>query len=253
MVQQFLIKSLSVSVEEKSILKAISLIVEPGTVHALMGPNGSGKSTLANTLMGHPKYQRTKGKITLNGTDITKLSPTEKAKAGLFLSMQYPPEIPGVTVNNFLRTSWQAIRGEKITSLDFFRQLQKKMKMLHLEDSFAQRQLNVGFSGGEKKKMEMLQMLVLEPKYAILDETDSGLDVDALKVIGKAINYLKKEKGMGVLVITHYTRFLHHIIPDHVHIMSKGRIIESGDKKLAKRIEKSGFGTKAKSKKQSAK
>lgn len=242
------IKSLTVSVEEKSILKGISLSIEPGTVHALMGPNGSGKSTLANTLMGHPKYQVTKGKIVLDGTDLTQMSPTEKAKAGLFLSMQYPPEIPGVTVNSFLRTAWQAIRGEKISSLDFFRRLQKTMKMLNLDDSFAQRQLNVGFSGGEKKKMEILQMLVLEPKYAILDETDSGLDVDALKVIGKAINYLKKEKNMGVLVITHYSRFLHHIVPDFVHILTKGKIIESGDKQLAKRIEKDGFGGKAKSK-----
>lgn len=244
----FTIKSLTVSVEEKSILKGISLSIEPGTVHALMGPNGSGKSTLANTLMGHPKYQVKKGKIVLDGTDLTQMSPTEKAKAGLFLSMQYPPEIPGVTVNSFLRTAWQAIRGEKISSLDFFRRLQKTMKMLNLDDSFAQRQLNVGFSGGEKKKMEILQMLVLEPKYAILDETDSGLDVDALKVIGKAINYLKKEKHMGVLVITHYSRFLHHIVPDFVHIMTKGKIIESGDKQLAKRIEKEGFGGKAKSK-----
>ncbi len=238
---RLLIKSLAVSVEEKAILKRISLEIKPGTVHVLMGPNGSGKSTLANTLMGHPKYKVTKGKITLDGKDITSLAPNEKAQAGLFLSLQYPPEIPGVTVHGFLRSAWQAVRQQKITSLDFFRSSQKKMKMLNLDEKFTQRQLNVGFSGGEKKKMEMLQMLVLEPKYAILDETDSGLDVDALKLIGKAINYLKKETNMGVLIITHYSRFLKHIKPDYVHIMSKGKIIESGDKKLITKIEKKGF------------
>jgi Fe-S cluster assembly ATP-binding protein len=236
------IKSLSVSVEEKSILKGLSLKIQPGEIHALMGPNGSGKSTLANSLMGHPKYKITKGKVSINGTDITNVPVNEKAKLGLFLSMQYPPEIGGITVNNFLRNAWQGIKSEKISSLDFFRMLQKKMKLLKLEDSFAQRQLNVGFSGGEKKKMEILQMLVLEPQYVILDETDSGLDVDALKTIGKAINWLKKEKNIGILVITHYARFLHHIVPDYVHVMSKGKIIESGDKKLAQRIEKKGFG-----------
>ncbi|MBI4836151.1 MAG: Fe-S cluster assembly ATPase SufC [Candidatus Abawacabacteria bacterium] len=241
-----IIKSLSVAVDGKSILKNLNLSIKPGTVHALMGPNGSGKSTLANTLMGHPKYQITKGKVVLNGQDITKLPPDEKAKTGLFLSMQYPAEIAGITVNNFLRNAWQTIKGEKISSLDFFRLLQKKMKVLHLDDSFAQRPLNVGFSGGEKKKMEILQMLILEPKYVILDETDSGLDVDALKTIGKAVNLLKKEQKIGVLVITHYARFLHHIVPDFVHILSKGKIIESGDKKLAKKIERQGFKAKTK-------
>lgn len=244
MPKALIIKSLSVSIEEKAIVKGLHLKIKPGEIHALMGPNGSGKSTLANTLMGHPKYKITKGKITLDGLNITTLPPNEKAKAGLFLSLQYPPEIGGITVNNFLRNAWQTIHNQKITSLEFFRFLQKKMKILHLEDSFAQRQLNVGFSGGEKKKMEILQMLVLEPKYVILDETDSGLDVDALKTIGKAIAYLKKEKNIGVLVITHYARFLHHIVPDFVHVMNKGKIIESGDKKLAQRIEKKGFENK---------
>lgn len=240
---RLVIKNLSVNVDEKKILQKISLEIKPGSVHVLMGPNGSGKSTLANTLMGHPKYKVTQGKVTLNGQDLTALPPNEKAQAGLFLSLQYPPEIAGVTVHSFLRSTWQAVHKKKITSLDFFRSSQKKMKMLGLDEKFTQRQLNVGFSGGEKKKVEMLQMLVLEPKYAILDETDSGLDVDALKSIGKAITFLKKEHNMGVLIITHYSRFLRHIKPDYVHIMSKGKIIESGDKKLIERIEKKGFRT----------
>ncbi len=236
-----LLENIHVGVGDKEIIKGISVEILPGKVHALMGPNASGKSTLANTLMGHPKYQLLKGKIILNGKNITKLAPHEKAKAGLFLSLQYPPEIGGVTVNNFLRAAWQATHKKKISAMDFYHLLQAKLKMLHLEESFIQRELHFGFSGGEKKKLEILQMLVLEPKYAILDETDSGLDVDALRTIGKSLKYLSKTKKVGILIITHYNRFLHHIAPDKVHILSKGIIVKSGTKALAKEIEKKGF------------
>lgn len=237
----FIIKDFQVSIAEKAIIKGIDLEVAPDTIHVLMGPNGSGKSTLANSLMGHPKYTITKGKILLDKQNITELRPDQKAQAGLFLSLQYPPEIAGVTVAQFLRTAWQAVHQEKISALDFFRFLQPKMALLNLEESFAQRQLNVGFSGGEKKKMEMLQLITLEPKYAVLDETDSGLDIDALKLISKAIVSLKKTCHTGFIIITHYQRFLNHLTPDFVHIMSQGKIIRSGDKKLAKEIEKNGF------------
>lgn len=237
----FSIKNLFVSVADKVILKDINLEVKPSTIHILMGPNGSGKSTLANSVMGHPSYQLTQGQISLNKKDITSLPPNEKAQAGLFLSLQYPPEIGGITVANFLRTAWQAVKGEKISALDFYRILQKKMALLKLDESFAQRFLNQGFSGGEKKKMEMLQMLVLEPKYAILDETDSGLDIDAIKLIGKVVLHMRKTTKTGFLIITHYNRFLEAIKPDYVHIMKKGNIVESGTEALAKKIDKKGF------------
>ncbi len=237
----FSIKNLFVSVADKPILKDINLEINPSSIHILMGPNGSGKSTLANSVMGHPSYQLTKGKISLNKKDITKLPPNEKAQAGLFLSLQYPPEIGGITVANFLRTAWQAVKGEKISALDFYRILQKKMALLKLDETFAQRFLNQGFSGGEKKKMEMLQMLVLEPKYAILDETDSGLDIDAIKLIGKVVLHMRKSNKTGFLIITHYNRFLESIKPDSAHIIKKGTIVESGTEKLAKKIDKKGF------------
>ena len=228
-------------VGDKEIIHNIDLEITPGKIHALMGPNGSGKSTLANGLMGNPKYKLSKGRIVLNGKNITKIAPDKRAQEGLFLSFQYPPEIGGVTVANFLRAAWQAAHKKKITALDFYQILEKKLVMLHLDESFASKHFNQGFSGGEKKKMEMLQMLVLEPKYSILDETDSGLDVDALKIIGKCIKYLTTKKKMGVLIITHYNRFLHHVVPDKVHILSHGQIIKSGTKTLAKEIEKKGF------------
>lgn len=236
------LENIHIGVGEKEVIKGISLEIGPGKVHALMGPNGSGKSTLANTLMGHPKYALLKGKILLNGKNITKSEPHEKARAGLFLSLQYPPEIGGVTVHNFLRTAWQAIHKKKISAMDFYHLVQKKLQMLHLDENFLQRELHLGFSGGEKKKLEILQMLVLEPKSAILDETDSGLDVDALKTIGKALKYLSKTKKVGILIITHYNRFLHHITPDKVHVLARGIIVKSGNKSLAKEIEKKGFG-----------
>ncbi len=240
----FSIKNLSISITEKSILKDINLDIKPGSIHILMGPNGSGKSTLANSVMGHPSYVRDQGTITLNKKNITDLPPNEKAQAGLFLSLQYPPEIGGITVANFLRIAWQAVKSEKISALDFYRVLQKKMELLKLDETFAQRFLNQGFSGGEKKKMEMLQMLVLEPKYAILDETDSGLDIDAIKLIGKVVLHMRKKNKTGFLIITHYNRFLEAIKPDFVHIMKKGSIIQSGTEKLAKEIDKKGFNKK---------
>lgn len=235
------LQNICITIGNEEIIQYITIEIAPGEVHALMGPNGSGKSTLANALMGNPKYVLKKGKIFLNGKNITTIAPDKRAQAGLFLSFQYPPEIGGVTVANFLRAAWQSIHKKKINALDFYKTLTKKMAMLHLDESFAQKYFNQGFSGGEKKKMEMLQMLVLEPKYAILDETDSGLDVDALKIIGNCIKYLTKKNNMGILIITHYNRFLHHVIPDKVHILSHGQIIKSGTKALAKEIEKKGF------------
>lgn len=237
----FSIHHLTVAITEKTILKDINLDIEAGSIHILMGPNGSGKSTLANSVMGHPSYTITGGKISLNKKNITDLAADEKAKAGLFLSLQYPPEIGGITVANFLRIAWQAVHNKKITALDFYRILQKKMALLKLDETFAQRFLNQGFSGGEKKKMEMLQMLVLEPKYAILDETDSGLDVDAIKPISKVVMHMKKNKKTGFLIITHYNRFLESLKPNFVHIMKKGQIVQSGTGKLAKEIDKKGF------------
>src|SRR3989344_8118123 len=234
------IKDLHVEIEGKEIIKGINLKMELGKIVALMGPNGSGKSTLVNTLMGHPSHIVTKGKIMFNGKDITELSPDERAKLGLFLSFQYPKEIPGVSVSNFLRTAYNSLHPKQISVPDFVKLLREKMKLLKIDESFSRRHLNEGFSGGEKKRAEILQLLVLEPKYALLDETDSGLDVDAIKTVAQGIATAKKE-GMGVLLITHYSRFLEYLQPDHVSILYKGKIIAQGDKKLAQRIEKEGF------------
>jgi len=230
------IKDLHVEVEGKEILKGISLILKKGKVHALMGPNGSGKSTLANVIMGHPKYKITKGSILLDGEDITKLSPDERAKRGLFLSFQYPKEIEGVTIANFLKTALGDI------SLDDFEKLLKgKMKELGVDESFAERYLNTGFSGGEKKKAEILQLLVLNPSIAILDETDSGLDIDALRVVAEGINnFMNKDKT--VLIITHYKRILEHINPDKIFILKDGRIVKEGSGELVERLEEEGYG-----------
>ena len=213
------IRNLHVSVDGKEILKGINLIVKAGEVHALMGPNGSGKSTLANTLMGHPKYNITKGKILLDGKDITNLSPDKRAKLGLFLSFQYPSEISGLTVSRFLRTALNSVRETQMAVIDFHRLLQEKMSLLKMDKKFGTRYLNHGFSGGEKKKMEILQMLILNPQYVILDETDSGLDVDALKIVAEGVNLLRKSKDKGLLLITHYNRILDYIKPDKVHIL----------------------------------
>lgn len=235
------IKNLHVSVENKKILKGVDLKIGKDEVHILMGPNGSGKSTLAQTLMGNPSFEVTKGKVMFEKKELFDLDPTARALAGVFLSFQYPSEIPGVSISNFLRTVYNKKIGEKLTPVKFRKLLFEKMKLLNIDKSFANRYLNEGFSGGEKKRMEILQMLVLEPKFAILDETDSGLDIDALKIVAKGVNTLKKETKMGVLVITHYARILKYIEPDFVHVMKDGKIVRSGGKKLAHELEEKGY------------
>ena len=234
------IKNLKVEIEGKEILKGINLKLEDGKVHALMGPNGSGKSTLALALMGHPKYKITSGKIILNGKDITNLYPDEKAKKGLFLSFQNPQEIKGVTIYNFLKQALNSISKEKISFFDFKRLIEKKAEELNLDKEFLKRYLNDGFSGGEKKKSEILQMFVLDPSIAILDETDSGLDIDSLKTISEGIKKFTK-KGKISLIITHYKRMLEYLKPDKIFIMSDGKIALEGNKTLADELEKKGY------------
>ncbi len=234
------VKDLHVKIEDKEILKGINLTVEKGEVVALMGPNGSGKSTLAYALMGHPRYEITSGKILLNGEDVTNASPDERAKKGLFLSFQYPQEISGVSVSNFLRTALNAKNENKISVMDFHKLLQEKMKLLKIDKSFALRYLNEGFSGGEKKRMEILQMAVLQPNVGIMDETDSGLDIDALRTVAKGVNDLKSQE-LGILLITHYQRILNYITPDKVHIVVDGKIVKSGGKELALEVEEKGY------------
>ncbi len=231
---------LHVEIEGKEILKGVTVTFEKGKIVALMGPNGSGKSTLAFALMGHPKYKITKGKILLDGKDITNSTADERAKQGLFLSFQHPQEITGVNLSSFLRSAVQNVKGKKIPVTDFHKLLKEKMSELGIEEQFKQRSLNVGFSGGEKKRMEILQLSLLEPKYAILDETDSGLDIDSLKLVCETINKVKS-KEMGIILITHYNRILKFLTPDQVHIISKGKIIKSGGKDLAHEIEENGF------------
>ncbi|MDQ2865371.1 MAG: Fe-S cluster assembly ATPase SufC [Candidatus Eremiobacteraeota bacterium] len=238
------ISSLHCSVEGKEILKGIDLTVEPGKVHALMGPNGSGKSTLAFSLTGHPKYQVTSGTATLDGLDLLELPPDKRARAGLFLSFQYPAAIPGVKVPNFLFAARQAVRPGEITPGKFRTLLLEKMDVLGMDPTFLGRYLNDGFSGGEKKRLEMLQMAVLAPKYAVLDETDSGLDVDALKDVGESVKSLRaSDEGCttGFLIITHYPRILQHVEADVVHVMMDGRIVKTGGPDLANRIEREGY------------
>ncbi len=238
------ISGLHCSVEGNEILKGIDLAVEPGKVHALMGPNGSGKSTLAFSLTGHPKYDVTEGSATLDGEDLLTLPADKRARAGLFLSFQYPAAIPGVKVPNFLFAARQAVRPGELTPAKFRALLLEKMDVLGMDPSFLGRYLNDGFSGGEKKRLEMLQMAVLAPKYAVLDETDSGLDVDALKDVGESVKGLRASeegKNTGFLIITHYPRILQHIDADVVHIMMDGRIVKTGDAQLAHRIEREGY------------
>ncbi len=234
------IQDLSVSVGNTPIVQNLSLTINPGEIHAVMGPNGSGKSTLANAVMGHPKYTITSGQIILNGEDVTHAKVNEKAKKGLFLSMQYPPSIDGVTITNFLRTSVAAVTGEKLNPVKFHKSLLETMKTLTMDPSFAGRYLNVGFSGGEKKRMEILQLLTLNPTYAILDETDSGLDVDALKIVAEGINRFHA-KDKGILLVTHYNRILEYVQPNFVHIMVDGKIVKTGEKELAHDVEKNGY------------
>ena len=236
----FVIDDLHVSVEGKEILKGLSLTIRKGEIHALMGPNGSGKSTLAYALMGHPKYKVTQGRVALNGEDILGLSPDQRARRGLFLAFQYPQAVPGVTQVNFLRAALKAVKGRDVSLTEFRKVLQEKMKLLKIDAAFVQRYVNDGFSGGEKKRAEILQMGVLEPKMAVLDETDSGLDIDALRVVSDGVNTLLGPE-VGALVITHYQRLLNYVQPHYVHVLVGGRIVRSGGKELALELEQKGY------------
>jgi Fe-S cluster assembly ATP-binding protein len=233
------IQNLHVRTEEREILHGVDLVIDKGQTHALMGPNGSGKSTLANTLMGNPTYEITEGRILLDGEDITEADPDDRAKLGLFLAFQYPVSIPGVSVANFLRTAINAKREEPIKVKQFGELLKKNMEVLRVEREFTSRYLNDGFSGGEKKRAEILQMAMLEPAYAVLDETDSGLDIDALRIVADGVNALRGP-NMGALIITHYTRILQYVKPDFVHIMLNGRIVQEGGSELADQLEEKG-------------
>jgi Fe-S cluster assembly ATP-binding protein len=235
------IRGLTVSVEDKEILRGVDLTVSSGETHAIMGPNGSGKSTLAYSIAGHPKYTVNSGSITLDGEDVLKMAVDERARAGLFLAMQYPTEIPGVTVSNFLRTAATAMRGEAPKLRLWIKEVKAAMAALEMDPVFAERNVNEGFSGGEKKRHEVLQLELLKPKIAILDETDSGLDVDALRVVSEGVNRARESGDIGTLLITHYTRILRYITPDFVHVMSGGRIVDSGGAELAKKLEDEGY------------
>ncbi len=239
------IKDLHVSVDTeegaKEILRGVTLTIESGQTHAIMGPNGSGKSTLAYSVAGHPKYTITSGTVTLDGEDVLAMKVDERARAGLFLAMQYPVEVPGVSVSNFLRTAKTAIDGEAPKLRTWVKDMKAAMGNLRMDASFAERNVNEGFSGGEKKRHEILQMELLRPKIAILDETDSGLDVDALRVVSEGVNRAKESTGAGVLLITHYTRILRYIKPDFVHVFVDGRIAEEGGPELADRLEAEGY------------
>ena len=236
------IKGLHVSIDDKEILKGVDLTVNQGEIHAVMGPNGTGKSTLAQAIMGHPRYEITQGEVYLDGENVLEMEVDERAQAGLFLAMQYPSEISGVTNSDFLRSAMNAQReeGNEINLMQFIKKLDKNMEFLEMDLDMAQRYLNEGFSGGEKKRNEILQLMMLEPKFSILDEIDSGLDIDALKVVSKGINELRGE-DFGCLMITHYQRLLNYITPDFVHVMMNGRIVKSGGKELAERLEAEGY------------
>ncbi len=242
---QLVIKNLHATVADKEILKGISLTVNSGEIHTIMGPNGSGKSTLCHVLMGHPKYTITSGTIELDGVSITEMAPDQRAQLGLFLSFQYPQEIPGVKYASFLRQAKNALlaaAGKPAVKIpEFIKTLKEKIKLLKFPENFLERAVNEGFSGGEKKRAEILQMAIFEPKFAILDETDSGLDVDALKTVAKGANTIAKELQCGVLLITHYQRILNYIKPDFVHIMSDGRIVKTGTMDLVEEVEASGY------------
>jgi Fe-S cluster assembly ATP-binding protein len=249
MSKDLVIKDLHISVQGKPIIKGLNLTVKQGEIHALMGPNGSGKSTLANGLMGHPLYDIDSGEVIFDGVDILEMEANERAKLGLFLAFQYPTAIPGVSLANFLRLAVSAVRGSEgngsskdglIPMREFRRELIEKMKQLGVDDSFARRYLNDGFSGGEKKRAEILQLAMLEPKIAILDETDSGLDIDAVRIVGESVNRLIGPE-LGVLIITHYPRLLDYIHPQFVHILLDGRIVESGGSELTQMLEAEGY------------
>ncbi|SHM93369.1 MULTISPECIES: Fe-S cluster assembly ATPase SufC [Gracilibacillus] len=236
------IKDLHVEIEGQEILKGVNLTINGGEFHAVMGPNGTGKSTLASAIMGHPKYEVTQGQVLLDGEDVLEMEIDERAKAGLFLAMQYPSEISGVTTSDFLRSSINAHReeGDEISLMKFIKEMDEAMDYLEMDKNMAQRYLNEGFSGGEKKRNEILQLMMLKPEIAILDEIDSGLDIDALKVVSKGINKLRDE-SFGCLIITHYQRLLDYITPDKVHVMMQGRVVKSGGPELAQRLEAEGY------------
>jgi Fe-S cluster assembly ATP-binding protein len=234
------IEDLHVEIDGQEIVKGLDLEVGKGEIHAIMGPNGSGKSTLANVLMGHPRYEVTGGSITFQDEDVFELEPDERAKLGMFLAFQYPNEVPGVSVANFLRTAVNSVREEELSPMEMYRLLQEKMGIMQMDPKFAERYLNEGFSGGEKKRNEILQMLMLDPKLAIMDETDSGLDIDALQVVAKGVNELRGPEFSAV-IITHYQRILRYIEPDHVHVMLDGRLVTSGGKELAEELEEKGY------------
>ncbi|EHT9961243.1 Fe-S cluster assembly ATPase SufC, partial [Listeria monocytogenes] len=236
------IQDLHVEIEGKEILKGVNLEISTGEIHAIMGPNGTGKSTLSSAIMGHPKYEVTQGTITLDGEDVLEMEVDERARAGLFLAMQYPSEISGVTNAEFIRAAINSRReeGDEIPVMQFIRKLDAKMDILDMDEEMAERYLNEGFSGGEKKRNEILQLLMIEPKLAILDEIDSGLDIDALKVVSKGVNEMRGE-GFGCLIITHYQRLLNYITPDFVHVMMQGKVVKEGGPELAKRLEAEGY------------
>jgi Fe-S cluster assembly ATP-binding protein len=239
------IRDLHATVEGTEILKGVDLTINQGEIHALMGPNGSGKSTLANTLLGHPKYKVTKGDILIDGQSLVDLSPDKRAKKGLFLAFQYPVAVPGVTMFSFLRAAYNAVhtdeKNQAPTIFDFKDTLAERMKLLEMDESFMNRYLNEGFSGGEKKRAEILQLAMLKPKFAVLDETDSGLDIDALRVVAEGVSKIANE-DLGVLVITHYQRILKYIMPTFVHVMYEGRITASGGQELSLKLEEKGYG-----------
>ncbi|EKZ4193696.1 TPA: Fe-S cluster assembly ATPase SufC [Listeria monocytogenes] len=236
------IQDLHVEIEGKEILKGVNLEISTGEIHAIMGPNGTGKSTLSSAIMGHPKYEVTQGTITLDGEDVLEMEVDERARAGLFLAMQYPSEISGVTNAEFIRAAINSRReeGDEIPVMQFIRKLDAKMDILDMDEEMAERYLNEGFSGGEKKRNEILQLLMIEPKLAILDEIDSGLDIDALKVVSKGVNEMRGE-GFGCLIITHYQRLLNYITPDFVHVMMQGKVVKEGGPELVKRLEAEGY------------
>ncbi len=234
------IEGLEVAVDDTPILKGVDLAIPQGEVHALMGPNGSGKSTLAYALAGHPRYEITGGSVLFDGEDLAEMGADERAQKGLFLAMQYPVEVPGVSVMNFLRTAVNASRGEEIPVREFAKLFKEKSALLQFDPSFADRYLNEGFSGGEKKRHEILQMALLEPRFAILDETDSGLDVDALRIVSEGVN-AQRGPDLGALIITHYTRILRYIQPDVVHVMFEGKIAQTGGPELAEHLEEKGY------------
>lgn len=236
------IKDLHVAIGEKEIVKGFSLTINGGEVHAIMGPNGTGKSTLSKAIAGHPDYHITSGDVLLDGRSILAMEPDERARAGLFLAFQYPSEIPGVTIANFLRAALQArlADGEEIDATAYYKRLYSKMDLLKIDRKFTSRAVNDGFSGGEKKRCEILQMAMIEPSFALMDETDSGLDIDALKIVAEGVNAMRNP-NLGVLMITHYQRLLDYIVPDQVHVMWDGRIIKSGDKNLALELEAKGY------------